>query len=82
MLDDHRPGVVKVIEQFKHSVYGDQYESRSSASDNKMTEASKKRKANAENALKECENYDWAELADSGKVKESSLFVFLLSILF
>lgn len=34
-----------------------------------MSEASKKRKANAENALKECENYDWAELADSGKVK-------------
>ncbi|KAK4795910.1 hypothetical protein SAY86_028236 [Trapa natans] len=63
-----QPGVVKVIEQFKHSIFGDRYESSRSASDEKRSEASKKRKANAENALKECENYDWAELASSGKL--------------
>ncbi|XP_031407259.1 ATP-dependent DNA helicase 2 subunit KU70 isoform X4 [Punica granatum] len=63
-----RPTVVNAIDQFKHSVYGDQYEARSSAGDDNMSEASKKRKASAGNAVKECENYNWAEMAESGKL--------------
>lgn len=34
----------------------------------KASETSKKRKAIAENAVKESASYDWSELADNGKV--------------
>jgi len=43
----------------------------------KASEASKKRKAIADNAVKESANYDWDDLADNGKVK---LEVYLLSL--
>lgn len=61
----HRPGVVKAVEDFKLSVYGDNYDEES---DGKASEASKKRKAAAENASKESANYNWADLADNGQV--------------
>ncbi|XP_031257161.1 ATP-dependent DNA helicase 2 subunit KU70 [Pistacia vera] len=66
-----RPGVVKAIEEFKLSVYGEDYDEESECAGNgKVSEASKKRKAVAENAVKESANYDWADLADNGKLKD------------
>lgn len=64
----YRPGVVRVIEEFKLSVYGDNYDEESAVGGN-VSETTKKRKAAAENAVKENANYDWADLADNGKVK-------------
>ncbi|KDO44368.1 hypothetical protein CISIN_1g0069752mg, partial [Citrus sinensis] len=65
-----RPGVVKAVEEFKLSVYGDNYDEEG---DVKVSEASRKRKAATENAAKECANYDWADLADKGKLKEMTV---------
>ncbi|KAK9932771.1 hypothetical protein M0R45_019994 [Rubus argutus] len=63
-----RPGVVKVIEEFKLSVYGDNYDEESAVGN--ASETTKKRKAAVENAVKENANYDWADLADNGKLKD------------
>lgn len=64
-----RTGVVNALEEFKHSIYGENYdEEKEFETNGKVTEASKKRKAIAENAVQECANYDWADLADNGKV--------------
>ncbi|PNX67005.1 ATP-dependent DNA helicase 2 subunit ku70-like protein, partial [Trifolium pratense] len=41
------------------------YDEESEHDTGKPTEASKKRKAHTE-----CENYDWGELADTGKLKD------------
>ncbi|KAK4421555.1 ATP-dependent DNA helicase 2 subunit KU70 [Sesamum alatum] len=66
-----RPGIVKALEEFKLSVYGENFEQENDSMDNEKTsEASKKRKAIAENATKEYANYDWLDLADNGKLKE------------
>ncbi|KAJ9183016.1 hypothetical protein P3X46_006936 [Hevea brasiliensis] len=66
-----RLGVVKAIEEFKLSVYGDKYDEESNSVGNgKANEASKKRKAAAENAANESANYDWADLADNGQLKD------------
>lgn len=67
ILWPYRPGVVKVIEEFKLSVYGDNYDEESAVGN--ASETTKKRKAATENAVKENANYDWADLADNGKVK-------------
>lgn len=64
-----RPGVVKTLEEFKISVYGENYEEEE-AGKGKVTEASKKRKATLESASERSKEYDWADLADSGKVKQ------------
>lgn len=64
-----RPGIVKALEEFKLSVYGENYEEEDSNIDGKA-EPSKKRKANA---MKEYANYEWADLADNGKVTFPSL---------
>lgn len=70
----HRPTVAKAIEEFKLSVYGDNYDEESEhLGKEKVGEASRKRKAVAENAAKD---YDWADLANNGKVKLSVLSVF------
>ncbi|XP_040942783.1 ATP-dependent DNA helicase 2 subunit KU70 [Gossypium hirsutum] len=58
-----RPAVVRAAEAFKHSVYGDSYDEESDMGKEKMSEASRKRKAIAENAAKD---YDWGNLADKG----------------
>ncbi|KAG7995248.1 hypothetical protein I3843_01G098900 [Carya illinoinensis] len=66
-----RPAVVSALEEFKLSVYGDNDDVESELVDNgKASETSKKRKAVAENAVKECANFDWDDLADSGKLKD------------
>ncbi|KAJ7957323.1 ATP-dependent DNA helicase 2 subunit KU70 [Quillaja saponaria] len=66
-----RPGVVRALEEFKNSVYGENYNEESDlAGDGKSTDTSRKRKTISENAAKESSNYDWGELADSGKLKD------------
>ncbi|BBG93503.1 KU70 homolog [Prunus dulcis] len=66
-----RPAFVSALEDFKQSVYGDNYEEENDAVGNgKANETSKKRKAVSENAVKESGNYDWVDLADNGKLKD------------
>ncbi|KAM7514544.1 hypothetical protein LguiA_004127 [Lonicera macranthoides] len=65
-----RPGIVKALEEFKLAVYGENYEEENDSKANgKTSEASRKRKAIAENAVKESANFNWADLADNGKLK-------------
>ncbi|KAK4341471.1 hypothetical protein RND71_039972 [Anisodus tanguticus] len=61
-----RPGIVKAMEEFKLSAYGENYEEDDQKVDGKA-EPSRKRKANA---MKEYANYDWSDLADNGKLKD------------
>lgn len=61
-----RPGIVKTLEEFKLSVYGENYEEEDSNIDGKA-EPSRKRKANA---MKEYANYEWSDLSDNGKLKD------------
>ncbi|XVE53098.1 hypothetical protein DITRI_Ditri02bG0177300 [Diplodiscus trichospermus] len=62
-----RPSVVKAIEEFKLSVYGDNYDEESDhLGKEKVGQASRKRKDIADNAAKD---YDWADLADKGQLK-------------
>jgi ATP-dependent DNA helicase 2 subunit 1 len=59
------------VQAFKDAVYGpqhDQEEADAAAERAKGSIASQKRKAAAEVACKEAQNYDWGELADTGKV--------------
>ncbi|GAV60696.1 LOW QUALITY PROTEIN: SAP domain-containing protein/Ku domain-containing protein/Ku_C domain-containing protein/Ku_N domain-containing protein [Cephalotus follicularis] len=66
-----RPGTAKAIDEFKFSVYGEDYDEENDFAGNcKVSEASRKRKAVAENAAKESANYDWSDLADNGKLKD------------
>ncbi|CAK9162743.1 unnamed protein product [Ilex paraguariensis] len=72
-----RLGVVKALEDFKLSVYGEDYEEDNDfAANGKVTDASRKRKAIAENAVKECANFDWTDLAENGKVMLNLLVLF------
>ncbi|KAF8388525.1 hypothetical protein HHK36_027200 [Tetracentron sinense] len=64
-----RPGIVNALEEFKASVYGENHD-QEEVDSVLPSEASKKRKAIAENAVKECANYDWPDLADNGKLKD------------
>ncbi|GMH09670.1 hypothetical protein Nepgr_011511 [Nepenthes gracilis] len=61
-----RPGVVNALEEFKLSVYGDNYDKEES----RANEASRKRKAISDNAIKEYANYNWQDLADNEKLKD------------
>lgn len=72
-----RPGVVKALEEFKNSVYGENY-NEDDEDHGKASDASKKRKAIAQNAVKESANYDWADLADNGKVLYNALVTCLI----
>ncbi|KAL6185620.1 hypothetical protein ACLB2K_041750 [Fragaria x ananassa] len=64
-----RPAVVRVVEEFKHSIYGENYDEETNVANAKASETTKKRKAAAENAVKEIAKHDWADLADNGKLK-------------
>lgn len=71
-----RPGVVNALDDFKVAVYGethDQEEAKHEAAKPTASDASKKRKAIAEKAVQECANYDWADLADNGKLKDMTI---------
>ena len=74
----YRPGVVNALEEFKKSVYGENYNEEDEGH-GKASDASKKRKAVAENAVKESAKYDWADLADNGRVK-CNVLVFCVAI--
>ena len=66
-----RPGVVKAIDEFKASVYGENYdqeEAEAAAAKASHGNAAKKRKAITDAASVKSAAYDWAELADNGKV--------------
>ncbi|KAL6970860.1 ATP-dependent DNA helicase II subunit 1, partial [Sarracenia purpurea var. burkii] len=66
-----RTGVVNALEDFKHSIYGENYDDGNEFETNgKVSEVSRKRKAIAEKAVKECASYDWPDLADTGKLKD------------
>lgn len=72
LYTDDRPGVVKALEEFKLSIYGENYEEESDfAVGGKGNTLAKKRKA--EDAAKESTNYDWSDLADNGKVSPHSV---------
>ncbi|XP_008786103.2 ATP-dependent DNA helicase 2 subunit KU70 isoform X1 [Phoenix dactylifera] len=68
-----RPGIVRALQEFKISVYGenhDQEEANTAAAKGSGSEASRKRKAMAETAARESASYDWADLAENGKLKD------------
>ncbi|KAF6136020.1 hypothetical protein GIB67_006912 [Kingdonia uniflora] len=65
-----RERIVNALEEFKVSVYGENYLEDEALSLSKNPDAAKKRKAAAENAGKESANYEWGELADTGKLKD------------
>ncbi|GFY81506.1 ATP-dependent DNA helicase 2 subunit Ku70-like protein [Actinidia rufa] len=66
-----RKGVVNALEEFKRSVYGENFdEEHEFETKGKVSEASRKRKAISENAVKECANYDWLDLVETGKLKD------------
>ncbi|CAM8914874.1 unnamed protein product [Rhodiola kirilowii] len=62
-----RPRVVQALEDFKLSVFGENYDEDDVP---EKSDASKKRKALSDNAARTAANYDWIELADSGKLKD------------
>ncbi|KAG0474073.1 hypothetical protein HPP92_015930 [Vanilla planifolia] len=64
-----RPGLVRAVEEFKVAVYGENHDQEEAAKGN-PSQASRKRKAIFEVALKESASYDWDELAENGKLKD------------
>ncbi|BBM97060.1 ATP-dependent DNA helicase 2 subunit 1 [Marchantia polymorpha subsp. ruderalis] len=67
------PSVVSAVKDFKNAAYGESYDEEmadEAALKAKGSAASQKRKASAENASREATQYDWNELADSGKLKD------------
>ncbi|KAK1438286.1 hypothetical protein QVD17_04093 [Tagetes erecta] len=66
-----RPGIAKALEEFKISVYGENYdEEDEKATLGKTSNAAKKRKQFTEEAINKSEYYDWGKLADDGKLKD------------
>ena len=63
-----RPGVVKAFEEFKAAVFGENYDQEEAEAAAAKGGASKKRKAIVDAASQKSEDYDWADLADNGKV--------------
>ncbi|KAL4570302.1 hypothetical protein LXL04_025954 [Taraxacum kok-saghyz] len=61
-----RPGIAKAMEEFKVSVYGENYEEEEEGDNVK---GGKKRK-NEEAAVSKAAYYDWSRLADDGKLKD------------
>jgi ATP-dependent DNA helicase 2 subunit 1 len=62
---------VKAIEEFKTAVYGENYneeEEEEKAAGGAQANGTRKRKIIAEKAAEESKSYDWADLAESGKV--------------
>jgi len=71
-----RPGVVKAIDEFKASVYGENYdqeEAEAAAAKASHGDAAKKRKAITDADSVKSAAYDWAELADNGKLKDMTV---------
>uniref|UniRef100_A0A453JQ65 ATP-dependent DNA helicase 2 subunit KU70 n=1 Tax=Aegilops tauschii subsp. strangulata TaxID=200361 RepID=A0A453JQ65_AEGTS len=68
-----RPGVVKAIEEFKAAVFGENYDQEEAEAAAAKGGASKKRKAIADAASQKSAAYDWADLADNGKLKDMTV---------
>ncbi|KAM3254137.1 hypothetical protein ACQJBY_047953 [Aegilops geniculata] len=68
-----RPGVVKAIEEFKTAVFGENYDQEEAEAAAAKGGASKKRKAIADAASQKSAAYDWADLADNGKLKDMTV---------
>lgn len=74
--------MAKAIEELKISVYGENHDEEEQASNAARDDASKKRKAIADRASKESQSYDWPDLAESGKVRQSETQNYLWLIKF
>uniref|UniRef100_A0ACD5UNJ6 Uncharacterized protein n=1 Tax=Avena sativa TaxID=4498 RepID=A0ACD5UNJ6_AVESA len=68
-----RPGVVKAIEEFKASVFGENYDQEEAEAAAGKAGTSKKRKAITDAASQKNAAYDWADLADNGKLKDMTV---------
>uniref|UniRef100_A0A0E0LHX9 ATP-dependent DNA helicase 2 subunit KU70 n=1 Tax=Oryza punctata TaxID=4537 RepID=A0A0E0LHX9_ORYPU len=68
-----RPGVVKAVEEFKASVYGENYDQEEAEAAAVKAGASKKRKALTDAAAEKSAAHNWAELADTGKLKDMTV---------
>ncbi|CAM6092560.1 unnamed protein product [Calypogeia fissa] len=69
----NRPSAVAAVKEFKNCVYGENYdeEMRQEAEEKaKGSATAQKRKAAAEVASKEANEYNWNDLADTGKLKD------------
>lgn len=79
-----RPSVVSAVKDFKNAAYGESYDEEmadEAALKAKGSAASQKRKASAENASREATQYDWNELADSGKVGRNAGHIYIYQIM-
>uniref|UniRef100_A0A1D1YVZ0 ATP-dependent DNA helicase 2 subunit KU70 n=2 Tax=Anthurium amnicola TaxID=1678845 RepID=A0A1D1YVZ0_9ARAE len=67
-----RSGINRAVEDFKIAVYGENHdhEAGSTASKDSRNLASRKRKAITDSAVQACANYNWADLADNGQLKD------------
>lgn len=61
-----RPGIVKAMEEFKVSVYGENYDEE----DEVAGHGKGVRKRKTEEAVNKAAYYDWSKLADDGKLKD------------
>lgn len=80
-----RPAIVRALQEFKISVYGENYdqeEANTAAAKASGSEASRKRKAMAETATRESAGYDWADLAENGKVRVCFLYYAVVLVSF
>ncbi|KAM0824659.1 hypothetical protein ACQ4PT_070043 [Festuca glaucescens] len=68
-----RPGVVKAIEEFKASVFGEDYDQEEAEAAAAKAGTSKKRRAITDAASQKSAAYDWADLADNGKLKDMTV---------
>ncbi|VAI13103.1 unnamed protein product [Triticum turgidum subsp. durum] len=68
-----QPGVVKAIEEFKAAVFGENYDQEEAEAAAAKGGASKKRKAIVDAASQKSAAYDWADLADNGKLKDMTV---------
>uniref|UniRef100_A0A0E0HXJ0 Ku domain-containing protein n=1 Tax=Oryza nivara TaxID=4536 RepID=A0A0E0HXJ0_ORYNI len=68
-----RPVVVKAVEEFKASVYGENYDQEEAEAAAAKAGASKKRKALTDAAAEKSAAHNWAELADTGKLKDMTV---------
>eukprot|EP00249_Psilotum_nudum_P013508 c24370_g1_i1 orf=258-2180(-) len=68
-----KPSVATAVKAFKDAVYGEDHdlqEAEAALEKAKGSLTSQKRKAGEDAARRDYENYDWNELADTGKLKE------------
>ncbi|XP_078429816.1 ATP-dependent DNA helicase 2 subunit Ku70-like protein isoform X2 [Wolffia australiana] len=65
-----RPGIVKTLDDFKVAVYGKDHDKEEDSLAAQKDSRASKRKAIADVASQQSASYDWADLADNGKLKD------------